>query len=215
LAEVYSGYDIEELEWKTTGTTTTANWITFASEDSRATVMMGSDSTGAVYLQSDPDWDTPATITKVTPEGHVVHVVLDYLEMKKHQFKTQMKSNLLIKFSTRRTWISQQVPEPEIRARETLRDMLSEAEWRRYMTNGFVMIRGNKGYWYQVFNDQRHVKVFKDNKICAEICIHTVRSCPPTDHILNAMTLIRFDEDAFWRLGNVHHRLTETRLMAV
>ena len=46
----------------------------------------------------------------------------------------------------------------EVKARETLRDMLTESEWRKYVTNGFVMVKG-QSLWYQVFARQDRIKL--------------------------------------------------------
>jgi len=111
----------------------------------------------------------------------------------------------------------------ELKARETLRDQISEKEWRRYLVNGYVLIKGTRCFFevdteskkllrglqgpfvYQIFNDQRHIKVYAKGKLVKEICIHTSASeCPPTDHILNMMMIIKHDEADLWDLGNIH-----------
>jgi len=93
----------------------------------------------------------------------------------------------------------------EMKARESLRDMLSEKEWRKYLTNGFVMVLGNSGKWYQVFNKQKHLRVYEKGKFIKELCIHTDASeCPPTDHVLNMKIMIECDEQAVWDNSNLY-----------
>ncbi len=101
----------------------------------------------------------------------------------------------------------------EMKARETLRDILSEAEWRRYCTNGFVMVRGSKDFvnpkgaagpfWYQIFSDQRHTVVFKDGDKVGSLCIHTDGKCPPSDHVINLKLLVEMDEHQIWAGANL------------
>jgi len=106
--------------------------------------------------------------------------------------------------------LNNKVTPQEIKARESLRDMLTEREWRRYVTNGFVLVRGLSGKFYQVFNDQSHIKVYVKGKLTDEICIHTTSDtkCPPTDHIINMMFLIQNDEQLIWTkgVGNVYNK---------
>jgi hypothetical protein len=136
--------------------------------------------------------------------------------------KEIIRSNLLIKTGRSRSHLPTQVSGQELKARDTLRDMLTEAEWRRYVTNGFIMVKGRAGFtspkfgvgisqkmsgsslWYQIFNDRRRVKVFQDGKEFAQICIHTVNECPPSDHVINMKVLVELDEDMIWQGGNPH-----------
>jgi len=130
----------------------------------------------------------------------------------KAQLRQMMKSNLLVKMGTnRQLLLKNKVAPQEIKARQTLRDQISERQWRGYLTNGFIMIQGASGKcFYQVFNDQRHIKVYKKGKLTDEICIHTTSDtkCPPTDHILNMMFLIQNDEKIIWTkgIGNVYNK---------
>jgi len=77
----------------------------------------------------------------------------------KRRLKEIMKSNLLIRGRSRHLALPRYVTPQEAKARETLRDLISEREYRRYLTNGFVIIQAVSGKCYQVFNDQRHIKV--------------------------------------------------------
>jgi hypothetical protein len=91
----------------------------------------------------------------------------------------------------------------EQRARDSLRDIISETDWRRYVTNGFVMVRGPSGKFYQVFANRSHTQVFEKGKNVASLCIHSDGSCPPTDHVINMKLLIEMDESLVWEGANV------------
>jgi len=98
-----------------------------------------------------------------------------------------------------------QLTPEEIRARQTLREMITEAEWRKYLTNGFVMVKGQSGKFYQVFiSHQERIRVFEKGKHVYNLCIHTDSNCPPTDHVINMKTIIEYDEDAIYSLANKH-----------
>lgn len=112
--------------------------------------------------------------------------------------------NLTPKQSRQISCLPENLSEAECKALRTLRDLISEKSYRRYITNGFIMVKG-KDCYYQVFRDSRHTRVYQNNKFIKEICINTSKDCPPTDHVINLKLLIEFDEKEFWNSGNTHH----------
>lgn len=138
-----------------------------------------------------------ATFARFTPE-------YSEKQQKIWNLKHKMKTNLLIKVNSRAKPLTISVSPAEEIARFSLRDQITEAEWRRYVTNGFIMVKGVSGRFYQIFNnDSNRVRVFYKNKQTHQICIHTDKNCPPTDHVLNLKTLIEMDESLIWKAGNV------------
>ena len=126
--------------------------------------------------------------------------------------KTASLSSAVINYRARRGQVHRKtrhlpfvaaVSPAEQKARDTLRDLLSEADWRGYITNGFIVSRGPSGRRYQIFRDQRRTVVWDNGREIARICIHTDQDCPPTDHVLNLKILTEIDEDAVWAGGNV------------
>jgi hypothetical protein len=90
-----------------------------------------------------------------------------------------------------------------LKARETLRDMISESEWRRYVTNGFIMVRGQSKKWYQIFsNRSQRIRVFENGIQVKVLCIHSADECPATDHVINMKILAEIDEAALWKSAN-------------
>ena len=134
----------------------------------------------------------------ISSAGGITWTTLD----KKWEFKNKLKSNLLILTNRKRTNLTNAITPQEMKARESLRDLISESDWRRYITNGFIMHRGESEKWYQIFNDQKRTNVYWKGKIIETLCLHT-DNCPPTDHILNMMTLIDFDENSLGQIGNL------------
>ena len=120
----------------------------------------------------------------------------------KNRVKSVIKNNLLIKVNSRQKPLQTKARIEEQRARLTLRDMLSEQDWRRYVTNGFIMVKGSFDYWYQIFASSG-VNVYKHGKKVHYICIHTDNTCPPSDHVINMKLLVEFDEAALWKGGNI------------
>lgn len=139
----------------------------------------------------------------------------NYLASQKLDLKGLMREairhNLLIRSGGKRKSLNLDVTPQELKARDTLRDMISEADWRRYMTNGFLMVKGSKdfskgsAYWYQIHADRsRRVRVYQDGKALKDICIHSADVCPPSDHVINMKVLVEIDEQAVWSGGNVN-----------
>lgn len=94
--------------------------------------------------------------------------------------------------------------EPEKKARETLRLSITEKEYRRYLTNGFIMVRGHlTGEYYQIFNNQK-INVYKKGVKIKTICTHIDNSMPPTDFIVFANFLLENDEKEFLRFANIN-----------
>jgi hypothetical protein len=121
-------------------------------------------------------------------------------EPRKLLLSQYIKQNLLIKSSSR--YLSSKISMEEQKARDSLRDLITEKDWRRYVTNGFIMVKGEH-YWYQIFNDQRRIRVYHKGKHTHSICIHTDAACPPTDHVLNMKLLVELDEMRIWHEGRV------------
>jgi len=119
--------------------------------------------------------------------------------------KQTIRNNLLIKVIGRSQPNIKWSPGEE-RARNTLRDTLTEKDWRRYVTSGFIMVRGDSGYWYQIFSSRENIRVYKDGDLTHNICIHSDDTCPPTDHVLNMKVLIEMDELSVWEGGNVYNK---------
>lgn len=191
------------------GSLTTDSWV-----NNRITV------TGEISINpNDITWSTTGTTDGTSITGSVYYsndngtVVQDWSESKdyiKQTIRDVMKNNLLIKMGRTRKSLKIKVSAPELKARDTLRDVISEREWRRYVTNGFIMVKGNKEqdgtqYFYQIFADtSKRVQVFKGNKHIHNLCIHSDGVCPPTDHVINMKVLAEMDERELWKGSNVY-----------
>jgi len=142
-----------------------------------------------------------------------------YMRNPANVIREKMRENLrsayinVKKSSTRQNLPMTALEANEIKARETLRDMITETEWRRYATNGFIMVKAPSNLWYQIFRGDsfERIKVFKDNKVVETLCIHTDSTCPPTDHVINMKIMIEHDEDAVRNGSNIRPVAQKTR----
>ena len=133
-------------------------------------------------------------------------VALDY-ELKIYsRCYSNWARGLLLK-TTRKTRGSlvHNVAENEQVAIETLREMISETEFRRYIKYGFILVQGNSGKTYQIFRNQSHTKVWKNGKVIEEICVRIKNvNIPPTDSVIAFHAMIRIDEEEFRKSGNLY-----------
>ena len=93
----------------------------------------------------------------------------------------------------------------EERAINTLREEISETDYRRYIARGFINVPGASGRVYQIFRRNPHVKVWLRGTLVEEICIVIQDSrVPPTDKLIAFKTMIEADEEQFRKFGNVY-----------
>lgn len=93
----------------------------------------------------------------------------------------------------------------EDRAIETLREMITEAEFRKFVKYGFILVRGQSGDVYQIFRRQTHIKVWRNGQIIEEVCVSIEdRNVPVTDNLIAFKVMIETDENEFKRLGNIY-----------
>lgn len=107
-----------------------------------------------------------------------------------------------------RTNALRNISEPEWVALDTLRESITEKEFRKYLRDGFLLVKGKSGMVYQIFRNHSHVKVWEHGKTVEEICVYFKNSnIPKTDKVLAFKIMIETDESAFKKLGNVYNML--------
>ena len=93
----------------------------------------------------------------------------------------------------------------ENRAINTLREMITETEFRRYIKYGFILVKASSGFTYQIFRNRSHTKVWQNGKLIKEICVRIKDSqIPPTDNVIAFKTIIEMNEAEFCEIGNVY-----------
>jgi len=116
---------------------------------------------------------------------------------KKTLFAGKMKSNLVITVKTRAPEIQQASPAERV-ALETLREVISESEFRKYLRYG-SKVRA------EMFRNRAHTKVWRNGKVVEEICVRIkAADIPPTDNVIAFRQIIQTSELEFKKLGNVY-----------
>jgi hypothetical protein len=124
---------------------------------------------------------------------------------KKMQFLWKMKTNLGIIVKSR-VPESNRVESSERTALETLREIISESEFRKYLRYGFILIKGQSGNVYQIFRNKSHTRVWRNGKVIEEVCVRIKydQNVPPTDNVIAFRQIIQTSETEFKKLGNVY-----------
>jgi hypothetical protein len=124
-----------------------------------------------------------------------VRIVVEKLEL--------LRKNLQIIIKSRAKPVFNVTPQ-ENRAIDTLREMITEEEYRKYLKFGFVLVKGQSGLIYKIFRNESHTKVWKNGKVIEEICVRIKdHNIPPTDNVIAFKTIIETNENQFHKIGNV------------
>jgi hypothetical protein len=119
-------------------------------------------------------------------------------------FLIKLRSNMTIIVKSRSNPIAG-ISNSEAIAIETLREMITEEEYRRYIKHGFILVKGHSGDVYQVFRMASHTKVWRSGTVVEEVCVRIQDvKVPPTDNVIAFKTIIEASEAEFKKLGNVY-----------
>jgi hypothetical protein len=167
-------------------------------------ILAGSSATWDIdYTTNSITYKLPMTITNdlytYSPEG-VAYEELLITGYKKYN----LRKNLIPVIKSRVNLI-QGISEKERVALETLREMITEAEYRKYISHGFVLVKVDSGDIYQIFRVKAHAKVWRNGKVVEEVCVRIKdKEIPPTDNVIAFMTMIQANEQDFKSIGNVY-----------
>lgn len=106
--------------------------------------------------------------------------------------------------TTRKSLAVQAGDDREMRARETLRMILGEERYRRFLVNGFVSATNPRtGYTYQIFHSSHHLThVYKDGKMVRRLCIYLAGNFPPTDFVITLYLMALNNDQRIWDIAN-------------
>lgn len=90
----------------------------------------------------------------------------------------------------------------EERARQTLRRVIGEERYRRYLRNGFLTVRGKTGLVYQIFAGGNMTQVYDKGRRVEKLCVILRGGFPPTDQLIMRYLLILNDETNFRAYAN-------------
>jgi hypothetical protein len=125
-------------------------------------------------------------------------------ESRRQLKQLELKSRLIIQVKSRANSPSV-IKDNERVAMETLRETVTEEEYRRYLKYGFIMVKGKSGDEYQIFRNKSHTRVWRNGQVVEEICVRIRDSgIPPTDNVIAFRAMAMIDEHEFKKSGNVY-----------
>lgn len=105
----------------------------------------------------------------------------------------------------------------EQRARETLRRVLGDDKFKRFLKHGFVSVRAKSGLVYQIFPAHGITNVYRDGEKIERLCVVLRGDFPPTDSLIMRYLLILNDERDFRKHAikhTVYPNKVETRIVS-
>jgi len=123
---------------------------------------------------------------------------------KKELFQQMLKQKLAPQILFKRNGLSIPLKDPEKRARETLKEIIGEQRFNRYLKHGFLTLKGQSGLIYQIFPGQQMTQAWKNGQLLERLCVVFVdSSLPPTDSVIMRMLSILDSEEEFRKRANV------------
>ncbi len=98
----------------------------------------------------------------------------------------------------------------ELRARATLRRVLGDDQFRRFLKNGFITVRALSGKIYQIYPGHGMTVVWQYGKPIEKLCVVLSGNFPPTDSMIMRYLMILNDEDDFRSRANVFNAPSNT-----
>lgn len=93
----------------------------------------------------------------------------------------------------------------EIRARSTLRNMLGDKFFRKFLRDGFITVVSKSGLTYRVYPGQGMTEVYDRGIMVERLCVILKGNFPPTDELIMRYLLILNDEGEFSKFA-IHSR---------
>ena len=119
------------------------------------------------------------------------------------RFRQILQSRQTPRFITSRTPIKAASEERELRARQTLRKVLGDDGFQRFLRNGFVSVRANSGKVYQIYPGHGMTIVYDRGTPVEKLCVILRGDFTPTDSLITRYVMILHDEASFRVLANV------------
>ena len=98
----------------------------------------------------------------------------------------------------------------EERARATLRRVIGDEKFRKFLRSGFVSVRAKSGLVYQIFPGHGITAVYDRGKQVERLCVVLQGKFPPTDSLITRFLIILNNEAQFRSLGIKHSVQTRT-----
>jgi hypothetical protein len=91
----------------------------------------------------------------------------------------------------------------EQRARETLKLVVGDEAYQRFLRSGFVVARNSSsGRVYQIFPGHQFTRVYENGQCIEQLCVVLKGNFPPTDALIVRYLMALNNEARLWQLAN-------------
>jgi hypothetical protein len=197
--------------WDTCSTTTSStNWqpykyYTYKMVDTTATTNCGMRNTTAI------GWTTTPIITPRIYTGANFWSEVNYYEppkTAKDRIKDILQRRTIPNIIANCKPLGHADDIREIRARETLRNVIGEDKFRDFARRGSISVRAKSGLVYQIFPGSGFTNVYNSGKMVDRLCVVLTGGFPPTDSLIMRYLMILNNEEQFKSLA-IKHGLTK------
>lgn len=179
-------------------------------------------SNSPTYTVRDPEWYRETNSTSTTIDWYSIYSSKQLWvdapakpvdPVSRIREVLRQRSCPAIKIRGRRS-LSSDTDVREQRARTTLRRMIGEKGYRRFLKDGFVTLVGKTGLVYCIHPGHKMTDVYDNGKLIDRACVVLNGNFPPTDSLIMRYLLILNDEERFNSHAISHrpcHFTTRTR----
>jgi hypothetical protein len=186
--DISSNASMCRIKEKRTHTATLCNYCDFWSDED------GTGSIGKYIAKANYTWPSSCYDWSVVRAAPI---------SPSQRFRQILQSRQAPLIITSRTPVRAAAEEREIRARQTLRRMLGDDGFQRFLRNGFISVQARSGKVYQIYPGHGMTVVYLNGKPIEKLCVVLDGNFTPTDHLITRYVMILHDENHFRASANV------------
>lgn len=92
------------------------------------------------------------------------------------------------------------------KARQLLREIVSESEWRQFEDKGVIRVAGKRGDYLIDPHSQTEIRERHNGRRIGYACLQLSIPVPTYDRMVAEYLLIKNAEDAYWKTANIFSR---------
>lgn len=148
------------------------------------------------YITNNLTWDTSNDYTRwcvsavpIVPGDRIRQMIRDRMGPAIHRSRTSLSIAMDVR---------------EERARQTLRRIIGEQAFRKFIRDGFITVVPKSGLTYRIYPGHGVTEVYDKGIMVDRLCVVLKGNFPPTDSILMRYLLILNDEGEFSKYAIKH-----------
>lgn len=103
----------------------------------------------------------------------------------------------------------------EIKALTLMKKMVPVKDFRKYLKDGTIVVKGPSGLRYTIKRKNHLIDVWHLGKRLATLCVYVKMNVPPTDDVIAKMVIAECDEPDIWRRANVSWRDVQSTMRSM